>query len=474
MAARGIRRFGSTKEFAGKRRDGGGGGAARLTNWKDKGFIDVWMHTRMLPIDVFRHSIPMPIVFKDKITKEDVRRIWNKDLVCHETPLVLEKQYFHKKDDPLVRQNAPERCGICKLVEWCWLQCNLYEQTRDEKDPKKREGIELTTKMFYFENEDKPEDERTIHIGGVCNLLGKKDKHTDAQKASVKKAKIRLDEVFKENFYAKLANLVAVVEDAAPENGVIVTAIGSGLGGSIRKMMDRMLENNRDIQKKPYCMRWKYDSKALIADQYTSTELIEKKPDGRILAMIRGPEPEIPEYFTEPFNQQVVKAVLEKACTLPAGTVPWDELFPTREQEAKWKKEDDAAAKLEAENEAAGDDEEVETEEDEDGDEEPEFDADGDELVECECGKPMKAKLATCPNCKRTYDVGDEEEEEGEGAEEEEEPAPAKPGKAAAKAKKDEPPPPAPKKMRKRAGATSAPSKAGAEDDEAQGDGIPF
>lgn len=430
---RGVRRFGSLAEFSRDRRSGGG---RFLSGWKEHGSIDVWLHTKALPLAVYRHQLPTIVIKEDRNDKRVKHRyIWSKNFVCHETDKVVESQHFREEDGG--RKHPPERCGLCKLVEWCYQQAVAYEDTRD-LPPKKREGISWTTPLFRWEGEDKDGNPITqvIHVGGICNLFNKTDKQNDRQKEDLRESKISLKRAWQENGQAKCQYVMFVVDDAHPETGVQLAVEGQSLGEKVKKRLSEELEENEiDITKSPYCLRWKYNERETnLNEKYSCAVVRKKKPVPRVLKLIRGEVPELPDDLTVPFNQTALRATLEAACVLPEGTVPWAELFPSREQIVAWRKEDEEAEREEeaaraaeaAEDEAGddeddddadddddaadedddddddadddeddADDEDADAEEDEDDD--AEDDADEEEMVMCShCEQPMKATAEEC------------------------------------------------------------------------------
>ncbi len=409
--SRGVQRFGSTRSFA-KHKMGGGG--KFLSKWKEKGSIDVWFHTKELPIAVWRHQLPQLVVKEDRDTKESVTHVWSKNLVCHEDTDVLEAQY-KRDNDTGARKSPPERCAVCKLVEWAYQQALLFEETRGEKKPR---GLSAVTPLFHFEG-DVAEETTTLHVGGICNLFGKDDL-SDALKLDMKKAKISPKHAWKQNSLAKCQYAMRVVDNAHPENGVNIAVETGLLGEKVKEVMETELEkNDTDIQTQPYCMQWEYFEKETnFQKKYKASALRKMKVTGRILELIRGEAPPLPEDLTTPFNQESLRAVLEKRCVLPnhEAIIPWDEIFPSKEQTEAWAKADALEAERakkaeEAEKKSSATDEPEDDEEDDDddsdadeGDEDEEEDEDDEEIGCDDCQAPMKLDDSSCAKCGATYD----------------------------------------------------------------------
>lgn len=447
-----VRRFGSMGGFS-KHRAGSGGGDY-LKKWKEKGAIEVWLHVKELPLAMWRHQIPMIVILDDKNNRgQKIKHAWSKNFVCYEDEGVLEQQYFRTEQrEPLSpRKHPPKKCGVCKLIEWCYQQCHRYEYSRDEnaqlakdgKKPKPFAGIKFTTPMFRFEGDD-PKETQLIHIGGICKLFDKD--HNDAQKADMAEAKIRKSEAWKENMFAKCQYAMCVVNNDAPDDGVQIAVETSSLGDKVKEVLDDMIESDkRDYERSPYAIKWKFnESETDLNKKYKALPMRETALTPRIKKLITGEAPtEALNKMIERFNQQTVRAQLEAHCLLPKGTVPWDELFPTVEQSAQWEVEE-----AEAEAEAAALDAANRTEQREDGDHDSDdatgSGSDEDEVFACNneaCDAVVKATDAKCPKCGEVYEV------EADAADAQE-PEPA--------------PEPAPPPLRKRAAASPAAHATGA------------
>jgi hypothetical protein len=425
--ARGTQRFTNTNSFAKNR---SGGPRTPYLKWRKEtgGKLQGWLSTKELPMKTFRHGIPMVQIRDDKDDRsKKVKHVWSRMFVCHETVETLEANWRDK--DTGERKHPYERCGLCKLTEWCYQQAMIYEETRDEKKPK---GLSAVTPLFHFES-DEPEETTTLHVGGLCNLFGDDDLSAEL-KADIKKAKIRLDRAWMENAKARCQYAMFVVDNAHPEAGVQIAVEAKLLGDKVKELMEDELEKNEvDIQKRPYCMEWEYrPSEKEFSKKYKATVVrkndVKIKPTGRILALIRGEVPKLPEDVTEPFNQQSMRTILENHCVLPdKSIVPWAELFPSKEQTAAWDKEDAEANRKEkaqeeaAEKELAKESEDVETEDDDDDEDDEESDdeddneddeesddeddEEDDESIECDdCETEMKLEDTECSNCGATYD----------------------------------------------------------------------
>lgn len=456
----------------------GGGGGRFLSGWKDqrtgKGEVHTWMHTKCLPMTVWRHSFPMLIVVKDKKTGTEVTHVWGRNQTCHETEDVLDKLWWRttKGDPSSARDTPPERCGMCKMAEylwqqsWLWLSLHRWIANKNEAgteifggrwalnkagkiaaEKKRPLGLDPCTVLFDFVSEADSDENTRLHVGGFCGLFGRDELPDDLLKAMAA-AKIRQKEAWKENSMVKPKSVMCVVDNDKPEKGVQISEETKELGEKVKEEITKVWEGSEiDIQRKPYCIKWNYDRSKNMGKQYTATPVMKIKPDARILDAIRGDAPDL-SHIEEPFNQTQMRALFERHCKV--DTIPWPEIFPTKEQEKKWAEEDEAAAAAakkkpaeddeeeeeseedddETEEKADGeddedeeDDEEEEDDEDDEDEEEIETDEDGDELVACDnkkCGQPHKISASKCPHCGHKYEV--EEEPETEPEEEEKPP----------------------------------------------------
>jgi hypothetical protein len=446
MALRGVTKHSSMNDWLKSPAPGrGGSGGKFLSGWKMKpGHVDTWQHAKCLPMTVWRH--PMPMFVPVKKEGVEVVHVWTKKFTCHETEDVLKELFFRtdREDPGSERKTPPKRCGECKYVEWLWQQCWLWLQTHkwiaeiDEDTGKaknagkwvelkkgKGKGIDPCARLYRFTSEADDKENLTIHVGGFCGLFGRKDPPDDLESA-MRAAKISPKDAWKESGMVKAASVMCVVNNDDPASGVQISEETKELGEKVKEEIIRVYKSQEvDIQKHPYCIRWEYDSKAQMGKMYTATAMMKIQPTPRILKLIRGEAPDLSQIET-PFNQASMRTVHERYCLLKnaegESVVPWDEFFPSKEQEAKWAEEDDAEFEEEDEAEAEEDEGEEEGEEDESEaphppvtKEDDEEDEDDDEMVLCDvaaCRKPMKASATKCPHCGHQYEVEPEPDPE--------------------------------------------------------------
>jgi len=419
---RGATEFDSLEGWLGHKTRGGSGGKF-LSKWKENGHCDTWLHTKRLPLAIWRHAFPMFVLVADKDDKENkIKHVFSKKFTCHEDESVLEHPWRDK--DTGLRENPPKRCGLCKFNDWLWQQCQQWidthswnEKTKEWEEEKKGKGkgIDPCTKLFDLESEASDDENVQLYAGGICNFFSQKDP-PDELLAAMKKAKIRGDMTWKQNANVKCEYVLCVVDNDNVAGGVQIAVETQALGEKVKEVIQKVYKSDDiNIQKTPYCIQWIYKKSEAFSKKYDATQIMKIKPNERILKLIRGEAPNL-EQLKEPFNQVSMRATLEKHCLV--DDIPWDEIFPTKEQEARWKKEDATA-----EEEDDSDDEKSDADDSDDDDSDDEksdaddSDDDDDEMVACDnpkCKKPHKLSASKCPHCGHEYEVEEEPEPESE------------------------------------------------------------
>lgn len=418
------------------------GNSNMLKGWKKKpGKIETWMHVKRLPMALWQHPFPMPTMVKDKTSGEQVKNIFSKKFTCHETEEVLGHPWRDKTTGE--REEAPQRCGMCKFGDWLWLQIVAWVETHrweasedDKKNGKwverkkgKGTGLDPCSVLFDFISDADKKQNVTMHVGGYCGYFGQKAENlpTDVKKAMAR-YHIAGSEAWKENSNAKCSYVMCIVDNNDVGKGMQIADETQALGEKVKEVITKTFKSNElNIQKSPYCIEWEYKENEEFSKKYEATALLMKKPNARILKLIRGEAPDLTDLKT-PFDQRKMAALFEKICLLKndegESLVPWDEIFPDDQQIEKWAAEDAAEEESTAddegdeEEETSSSDDEEESESAEDDDSEEEED---EQMVKCDnpkCAKPMKLSASECPHCGKKYEV--------EGEEPESEPEPAK------------------------------------------------
>ena len=345
-------------------------GGQFLSKWKKDKRVDVWLHTKRLPIALWRHGLPRVAVIEKDGQPE--RHVWGGNYVCWEDEKVLKAQY--RRDENGQREKPPAHCPICRLIDWAWRAVDSGK-------------VDWTKPLFRFEGDD-PKETQVLHVGGICNLFGQDDL-SEEQKKQLKKAGISQQEAWKENAFAKMSYLFCVVDNAHPGNGVQIAIEANLLGDKVKDVLADARESLGNDKGNPFthpfCIQWEHrpDEKA-FNKKYHARRMERIAITDEISKLIRGPAPDL-ENTLAPFNKATMRAILEKACLLKG--VPWDKIFDVEEPEA-----DTAVGNVpEPEDDAP----EVTT-----------SDAAEDDMVACDaCGKAMSPDAAECPHCGQKYEV---------------------------------------------------------------------
>lgn len=340
----------------------------KLGDWKKDKKLDTFLHRKLNPVALWRHNMPTIVVTEDD--GESVRHVWGRQYVCYEDESVLRRQY--KRDDRTgARLYPPLYCGVCRLVDH--IDGLISTGKVDWKD-----------KLFRFTGDD-AEETQVVHTGGFCNLYG--GDLTGADKTELREAGISIKEAWKENGYAKLSYLLAIVKAEASEEGVHIAIETGALGDAIKGVIGDEIESKKDKgnpQLFPYCIRWKYDeNEKNFGKKYKANRIDVVECTPAIMEAISGPKPDI-SAFTKLFNQTEMRAVLEAVCILKGDLIPWDKIFDVKPLEEEAPKKGAAPAPAKAASVT---------------------------MEDCErCGIPMPITAPECPSCHQKYEVTPEPE----------------------------------------------------------------
>ncbi len=426
-----AKQMNSVDDFLGHKTSTRGG--SFFGNWKENGKVDVWMHTKCLPIALWQHGIPRLVVHekdKDGTPLDKPERVfYGGKANCPEDEDFLKGQY--KRDDEGNREDGKEahHCGVCRFADW------VFKEVAAGR-------LDWTKPLFRFEATD-PSKTLVIHTGGFCNMYsGDLD---DAQLASLKKAAISPKKAWNENALAKCSYLFRIVDNAHPEKGVQIATETSLLGDKVKDVLADARESLRDEKGNPFlhpfAIQWEYrETESQINKKYHARRIEKHKLTPIIQKLITGPAPDVSNVIA-PMDQKTMRAFLERACVLKG--VPWDAIFDVKPVEEG---ADDVPDGDNSDAEAAADDPAH-------GNEQDASDGDGaeEEEVACDaCGKAAPISATECPHCGEKFDV-----EEAEAA----------------------PPPPPPKQIKKRSEmkkAPPAPQASGKPKGQQSDDDIPF
>jgi len=305
--------FNSVDDFLGHSANGRRGGKF-MKSWKKQGSCRIFLHTRRLPVAVWRHSVPQLTVFDDKKTGDSIKAFWGRDLGCWENETFLKQQYFRDGDD----YQEPENCAICRLI-------NVV------LDMVHKDELDWTQPIFKFTGATEAKDNRIIHAGGLTNMFGSKNLSRE-QIEQLKHAGIRRDQAWGQNMHAKCQYVLTLVDADKPENGVVIDSEPQSVGQKIKKVIADtqaslgMEEGNPFLH--PYCIELTFDENATMNEMYNARRIERVKMTPEIERMITQDDPPDLASALRPFNQAALKAFLQEYAVVD---LPWDDIFDVPE-----------------------------------------------------------------------------------------------------------------------------------------------
>lgn len=307
--------FNSVEDFL-NHRGSESSGAKRLKGWaKDPGFLNFWLHTKVLPTSIWYHRIPELVVRPDKNdSSRTLRNIWPRQHACWEDESILKKQRFRTADG--TREHPPKKCGLCRLSE------AVREMIKDGV-------IKDTDVLFEFKGADKAEENTLLHAGGFANVW-RRDMDED-EKKRLGDHGIYMKNSWKENGLSKLSYIFVGVNQDDVASGVQIAVQTQDVGDKVKRCINNEIASN-DGDKgnpfiNPYCVRliYKPDEKefgkrydALRINKYPMTQEIER--------LIRGERPNLSRY-TDKFNQKTIWSMMEQHATEIGKKLPWAKIF---------------------------------------------------------------------------------------------------------------------------------------------------
>lgn len=347
-----------------------------LSGWKKKGHLNAWLHTKRLPVGVWRHNFPIKIT-KENDDGETEVMIFGRSFVCHENEVTLKKQYDRDNDGN--RTHPPTKCAFCKLVEW------IYQEVCEGR-------IDWTDKVFEVKGADKREQDTVIHAGGIYNGF-RSNNLSKEEKSDLKKHGIYPSKAWRESGMAKLAYVFPVVDNDNVAGGVQVIVESELLKKKVIMAINQEREmhgaEEGDPTKNPYVIRFVHreGDDVDLNDRYGAAVNSKIKLTDEIERLINSEPPDLSE-FTTPFKPSILLGLMKSAAKID---FPWKEIF----------------GDVEAEEEEYGDDDD--DDDDEDASDEPESE------------KPKKKSSS-----KSKKDDDEDEDDEDDEEPESEKPAPKK------------------------------------------------
>lgn len=322
------------------------------------------------------------------------------NLVCHEEERVIKAQHRRLDDDS--RSLPPQKCGMCKMIEW------VRQRINDEE-------MAITEPLFRYVSDVNPSHNATLRAGGITGLFGG-DKLTDDEQLEMRKHGIFKKEAFKEKALAQANYAFVVVEYDAPAEGVQIAVESALLGDKMKTaIFDRISSLGReegDPLVNPVVFEWEYDPADGIEFQkkYAAGVIQKLALTDQMKMLIDGEAPtEQLERLRRKFNPLQLRAELEEHALVK---LPWDEFFgPVAAGESEGNDEAEEAEERRA-FEAGLPDREVgevsshHPSPSSDGAVAIPADAGEDEIVACDsCGKDILITDKKCKHCGHVYEA---------------------------------------------------------------------
>jgi len=183
-------------------RDRSGGFLSREWKKGNPAEIDVWFHRQLYPMSLWQHSMPTVTVRKDPDTGAPRKVVLSKTYTCREDENTLRKQRVRTEEGG--RKLPPSRCGICRFIEY------VYRAVHEGR-------ITPWTPVLRFAGDS---DSQTITAGGM--YMSRKDIEDllPEERAAAQKAGVSFKDFWREAMLPRGNYLFAVVDNAAPADGV--------------------------------------------------------------------------------------------------------------------------------------------------------------------------------------------------------------------------------------------------------------
>lgn len=302
--------FNSIDEFLGH--SGSSGRNRYLRDWKKKGFINIWLHTRRLPLANWAHNFPQLVVFEDKETRATTKAYWGRPINCWEDESFLKVQYKRAPDGQL-EEAKPGKCSMCRVVDEIHLAIHNGE-------------LDWLDEVFRFEGSTDPKNDQVLYAGGVTGLFNS-DKLTDKQKAELRVKGISQRDTWRQNGHAKLSYVFALVDQDDVRAGVQIATQNQLIGDRVKKVIRDTQASLGDEEGNPmlnpFCVQLTYDENAPINNMYHARRIEKHKLSPEIERLIRSDPPDLRGSLRK-FNQRTQRAFLERHASVD---LPWDRIF---------------------------------------------------------------------------------------------------------------------------------------------------
>lgn len=329
-------------------------------SWRKDGKTRRWLHMGAPILLVQQHDLPQIVEGKDD-DGDRVLKLYNRSFNCTEPEAVILDQNERSRDTG-ARDLPPEKCPICKAVEW------IFQRVRDGK-------VDWLAPAFRWENPQDDKKSTVLHAGGLTGIFGWKkmenqadfikhavgekrwkelrvetdtDQDVKVVKRSLKKAEIRLDEAFKEDLRAKLQYAFCTLDEKDLSKGLEVTIERVSLGDKCKVIFgDEIRKNGKEDghpHHSPYLFEWTYaktdgaGKKLLGSEMYQAVRVYEKGkpavPSDAVRKILEGDFPDMQGLKRAPRWSDLRKN-LEGHCLIKG--VPWDEFFAGLKDEEREK-----------------------------------------------------------------------------------------------------------------------------------------
>ena len=307
--------FKSIDDFVNYRSSDGGGGK-RLKSWaKQKGRLDFWLHTALMPARIWTHPVPELIVRTDRATGVTKRNVWSRAQGCHESEEILRKWRFKNANGS--QEHSPCACGLCRTLEA--VRVAIHEGRIRDVDV-----------LFRWEGSDKPEENIALHAGGMCGFW-KRDQD-DADKARLAQHGIYMSKAWSESMVAKLQYVFVGVDHDDQASGVQVAVQTQLVGDKVRKVIRQQIASKGPQRGNPlvnpYCIRLVHQpQEQKFDDKYDAFPIEMNVLTPEIDRLIREAPPSI-DNFLKKFDPRDVRSKLEAHATdIAKQKLDWNRIW---------------------------------------------------------------------------------------------------------------------------------------------------
>lgn len=271
------------------------GGGKRLRNWKDDGFIEVWIHAPSRFYKRLFTLLPYVGEIEDEKTKKTIPAI----------------RYFpyisHEEVNNFVKRTPPQQCPFLRFADWLKNNDNIdWQEIVWSASVGNRKKDRVLTKADFFGSKEHGGDWRS------------------AMKLSIQ-------------------YIMAVVDNKNVKDGLVVATEKFSIGENIKKCVKQMMDSKGpelgDPGKNPYCFKFVYDANADRPENYYqvyAVERIERTPE--VDELLASEPIDMTEYLL-PSDPSMVRHIME--AHIPLDNVPFDEFFDnTQPVFSQWNQKD--------------------------------------------------------------------------------------------------------------------------------------